>query len=72
MIAAGPIFNFILAFVLSIFIVGSIGYDSPVLLSVTEGGPAEEAGLLAGDEIVSIGGKRIRLYREVSNYRGGL
>ena len=58
-IAAGPIFNFILAFVLSIFIVGSIGYDSPVLLSVTEGGPAEEAGLLAGDEIVSIGGKRI-------------
>lgn len=67
-IAAGPIFNFILAFVLSIFIVGSIGYDSPVLLSVTEGGPAEEAGLQAGDEIVSIGGKRIRLYREVSNY----
>ena len=31
-IAAGPVFNFILAFVLSLFIIGSIGYDKPVIL----------------------------------------
>lgn len=30
-IAAGPVFNFILAFVLSLFIIGSIGYDKPVI-----------------------------------------
>lgn len=67
-IAAGPIFNFILAFVLSIFIIGSIGFDEPVIRWVNEGYPAAEAGLQAGDEIISINGKRIRLYRELSNY----
>ena len=36
-IAAGPVFNFILAFVLSLFIIGSIGYDKPVILQVSDG-----------------------------------
>ncbi len=67
-IAAGPLFNFLLAFVLSIFIIGTIGYDAPVLLSVAEGSPAQEAGLQAGDRIVRMNGKRIRLYRQVSDY----
>lgn len=67
-IAAGPIFNFILAFVLSIFIVGSIGFDEPILISVSEGYPAAEAGLQVGDKIVSINGKRIHLSRELTNY----
>ena len=30
-IAAGPLFNFILAFLLSIFIVGNIGYDPAIV-----------------------------------------
>lgn len=67
-IAAGPIFNFLLAFVLSIFIIGNIGYDAPVIYNVTEGFPAQEAGLRAGDRIVAMNGKRIRLYRQFSNY----
>lgn len=67
-IAAGPIFNFILAFVLSIFIIGNIGYDVPVILGVSEGLPAEEAGLKEGDLITKMNGKNIRLYREFSNY----
>ncbi|MDO4321090.1 MAG: RIP metalloprotease RseP [Lachnospiraceae bacterium] len=67
-IAAGPIFNFLLAFVLSIFIIGNIGYDIPVLLGVSEGLPAQEAGLQAGDRITKMNGKTIRLYREVQNY----
>lgn len=67
-IAAGPVFNFLLAFVLSIFIVGNIGYDVPVILGVTEGLPAQEAGLQKGDRITKMNGKRIRLYREFSNY----
>ncbi len=67
-IAAGPLFNFLLGFVLAVFIVGNIGYDAPVIQGVTEGYPAQEAGLQAGDRIVRMNGKRIRLYRQFSNY----
>lgn len=67
-IAAGPIFNFILAYILSIFIIGGIGYDQPVVRKVYEGYPAAEAGIRPGDTITKINGKRIHLYREVSNY----
>lgn len=67
-IAAGPIFNFILAFLLSLFIVGSIGYDAPVVLKVTEGSPAAEAGLQAGDTVLKMNGTTIHVSREVSNY----
>ncbi len=67
-IAAGPIFNFLLAFIMALFIVGNLGYDVPVLLNVTEGMPAANAGLQAGDRIVKMNGKRIHLYREVQNY----
>lgn len=67
-IAAGPVFNFILAYVLSIFIISSVGYDLPVVLSVTEGYAAEQAGIQPGDRITGINGKKIHLYREVSNY----
>lgn len=67
-IAAGPIFNFILAYVLSIFIIGSIGYDQPVILKVWEGYPAAEAGIQAGDTVTKINGKTIHVYREISNY----
>ncbi len=67
-IAAGPVFNFLLAFFLSLFIVGGIGYDPPVILGVSEGFPAEEAGLREGDLITKMNNKRIRLYRQFSNY----
>lgn len=67
-IAAGPIFNFILAFILALFIVGSIGYDAPIVNEVMDGYPAQEAGMQAGDKIVRINNEKINLYREVSIY----
>ena len=69
-IAAGPLFNFLLAFVLAIFIIGNIGYDVPVLLGVSEGSPAQEAGLQAGDRILKMNGKRNQcLQRALSSGR---
>ena len=67
-VAAGPIFNFILAFILSLIVIGSIGYDAPVVAALTEGYPAAEAGIQPGDRIVKMNNTRIHVYREVSMY----
>ena len=64
----GPLFNFILAFVLSLFVIGSIGVDKSNIVSVTNGYPAEQAGLRAGDVITKINGTNINIGREVSSY----
>ena len=48
--------------------IGSAGYYSPTIGQVTAGYPAEEAGLAAGDEIVSINGYPIHFYNEISIY----
>lgn len=64
--AAGPMFNFLLAFFLSLIVVGMTGSDNTKIVSVIEGYPAEEAGLLAGDELISLNGERVHLYREVT------
>ncbi len=65
---AGPFFNFILAFVLSIIIISVSGYDKPVVVAVQSGTPAEEAGIKEGDEIVRINNKKIHIDREISSY----
>lgn len=67
-VAAGPFMNFVLAFFLSLFVIGSVGYDAPVISGVTEGFPAEEAGLKGGDEILSLNGDHVSLYRDISMY----
>ena len=64
----GPLFNFILAFLLSLFVIGFIGVDKSNIVSVTKGYPAEEAGLKAGDVITKINGTSINIGREVSSY----
>ena len=67
-VAAGPVFNFILAFLLALIVIGTAGFDRPEVKGVMEGYPAEEAGLQAGDIIKEINGKNIHIYREVSVY----
>lgn len=67
-IAAGPVFNFILAWIFSVILIFMIGYDRPVIGSVEDGYPAAEAGLQEGDRVVRIGDKNIHIYREISAY----
>lgn len=67
-VAAGPIFNFILAFVFALVITSVMGYDPPKVLSVEENSPAKEAGLQEGDIITSFQGKHISIGRDISLY----
>lgn len=67
-VAAGPIFNFIMALVFSIILMGCVGYDKPVLSGVMEDYPAEEAGIEAGDTIVKLNHKSIHFWREINFY----
>lgn len=64
-VVAGPIFNFILAFIVSVIVVSMSVTDLPVLSGVSEGGPAEAAGLWEGDRIVSLNGEKTCLFRDV-------
>lgn len=64
-VAAGPIFNFILAFLVAIILVSFSATDTTILSGVSEGSPAEAAGLAAGDRIVSIDGQKTYLFRDV-------
>ncbi len=64
-VVAGPLFNFILAFVLAIILVGFSGSDKPVILGIMEGYPAEAAGMEPGDVILKMNGDNIYLAREI-------
>ena len=58
-IAAGPLFNFILAFVITVIIVSLVGYDPAEVTQVESGSTVAEAGLQEGDIIVGIGEQTI-------------
>ncbi len=64
-IAAGPVFNFILAFFGALIIIGIVGYDPPEIMQVAEGSAEEAAGLKAGDLVTRFDGHRIYLGRDL-------
>ena len=67
-IAAGPVFNLILGWVLCIIMVAWVGYRALVITAVEEGYSAAEQGMQAGDRITEIDGKKVHLWNEVSLY----
>jgi len=65
-ISAGAILNFILAFVLFLILMTLNGFAEPVIRSVVNGFPAEQAGLRPGDRILDINGSKIVIYEDIS------
>ncbi len=67
-VVAGAVFNFLLALIFSMIVIGYTGYDKPVISGVVEGFPAQEAGLTEGDRIVKMNNKKINIWREITYY----
>ena len=64
-VAAGPLFNFLLAFLVSIIVIGAGGYDPARVEEVPADSPAYAAGLREGDLIVRYEGNGIANAREM-------
>ncbi len=64
-VAAGPVSNFIAAFVFSAILVAAAGADPARVAAVADGSPAQEAGLAAGDMVLSYEGSGISSGREL-------
>ena len=67
-VAAGPVFNFILAFVFAVLIVTLVGYDPAEVTQVESGSTEAEAGLQEGDIIKEYQGYHIDLARDLYLY----
>jgi regulator of sigma E protease len=69
-VLAGPFANFLLGFVIYTGMVLSTGivYQRAEIVCVEDGTPAAQAGLQAGDRIVSVGGKPVRNFEDFSSY----
>lgn len=65
-IAAGPLFNLLLAFLLSVIVISYAGSGPARVIEVAEGSPEAEAGLEAGDVITSYNGRHISLGKELN------
>lgn len=67
-VLAGPIFNFILAFVFSLILIGICGYDRAVVNDFSKDSPAKEAGVMKGDVITAYNGHKVYNFREILVY----
>ncbi|WMJ88039.1 RIP metalloprotease RseP [Anaerocolumna sp. MB42-C2] len=67
-VVAGPFFNFILAFILAMFIIGVVGYDPASITSVAKDSPAANAGIQVGDVVTNINGDNIDIGRDLLTY----
>ncbi|MDD4112652.1 MAG: RIP metalloprotease RseP [Herbinix sp.] len=64
-IFAGAFFNFVLAFILAVVVIGAVGVDYPDVIDAKEGSSLYEAEIREGDRIKSIDGKSIHFGKEI-------
>lgn len=67
-IAAGPVFNFISAFIFAIILLANIGYNPSEITYVKDGSAAAEAGIQVGDRITEINGDHISIGKDYGVY----
>ena len=67
-IAGGPVFNLILAWIFCMILIGATGYRPPVIEEVLEGSSAEEQGMQAGDVIKEINGRNVHIWDDMNLY----
>ncbi len=67
-VAAGPVFNFILAFFIALIVIFNMGADPARVTAVNEGSNAQKAGLQEGDIITSFEGGGVSNARELYMY----
>lgn len=65
---AGPFFNFIMAFVCAVILIGASGYMSGEILEVMENSPAQEAGFEAGDKILKVDRTSVHTFSDFRMY----
>ena len=65
---AGPLFNFILAFLGALIVISVVGYDPALVTHVTEDSHAYEAGLRQGDLVTSFMGHRVSIGRDIDTW----
>jgi regulator of sigma E protease len=56
---SGPLANLLFALITLTIVISITGYSTTVIDTVVEGSPAERAGLMAGDKVISYDGRRI-------------
>jgi len=72
-VAAGPAMNFLLAFLVfsvAVIATGVLTYETSKVGDVAEGSAAERAGILPGDEIISVDGREVRHWEELMDALG--
>ncbi|WP_434311266.1 RIP metalloprotease RseP [Hominifimenecus sp. rT4P-3] len=67
-VAAGPLFNFLFAFLLALVVIAIAGSNPAKIYHVQKGYGAEQADLQEGDVITAINGKGISLGRDIDLY----
>ncbi len=67
-VAAGPLFNFLFAFLLALVVIAIAGANPAKIYQVQSGYGADQAGLQPGDVIQEINGKSISLGRDIDLY----
>ena len=67
-IAAGPVFNFLLALLLALLLIAMVGTTTTELGAVASDYPAEEAGLKAGDVITKLDHTSVHLFKDITLY----